>query len=431
MLMNIATIVPSFLRVLIAALLIAQEGTALAFQPPHSSRIDIDSPRGDDVGKKVNAAVARLGRKQGTISVTAEGTIRTPIRLGVGQSLSFGPGLWICAAAPCITLDNASQVVGAGVYRTRLQMDKGKAGPLLQSAGYAELVALSEKAALARDNSLAGDRKHLPGVKYVRIKDLTLDGQRNAQAAKANGVEIYGFWFWVEDVSIERFTGDGMVTQFIPGADVHPEGNDAMESYFTRLKLLSNGENGWTFRGPHDSIVSGLVAANNGAWGVDVLHREGHFSGGGVMFTNTHLYGNQNGMRTEAGANILAFGLESEANKGVGLLLRSNDSVVQGTFYANGTYGVQFGDGESYAGANALTIQAHNNRKAQIYWHKSAGYNMVTGSIFPNDHSQKYFESVPTKADQVLTAGPYAVQHFPGGLTFDSDRNIYRGKMKK
>lgn len=429
--MNLASVSKFLLHLFSLALLFGAASPSQAFLLPPSLRVEIDTPRGEDIGKRVNAAVARLGKKQGTILVTTEGTIRTPIRLGVGQSLNFGPGLWICATAPCITLENASQVLGAGVYRTRLQMDKGTAGPMMQTASYTELVALSEKAALARDNSLDGDRKHLPGAKYVRIKDLTLDGQRNAQTVRANGVEIYGFWFWVEDVSIERFTGDGLVTQFIPGADVHPEGNDAMESYFTRLKLISNGENGWTFRGPHDSIVSGLVAANNGAWGIDVQHREGYYSGGGLMLTNTHLYGNQNGMRTEAGANILAFGLESEANKGVGLLLRSNDSVIQGTFYANGSYGVQFGDGESYAGANSLTVQVHNNRKAQIYWLKSAGYNMVAGSVFPNDNSQKYFESMPTKHDQVLTGGPYAVQHFPGGIKFDSDGNVYGAKIKR
>jgi hypothetical protein len=151
-------------------------------------------------------------------------------------------------------------------------------------------------------------------------------------------------WFWLEDVSIERFSGDALVTQFIPSGSVHPDENDAMESYFTRVKLISNKGNGWTMRGPHDSIVSGMIAANNGGWGIDVLHKEGFYSGGGLMLTNTHLYANGNGMRTESGANILAYGIESEANKGVGLLLRSNDSIVQGTFYANKTYGVQIGD---------------------------------------------------------------------------------------
>ncbi|MDI6949876.1 hypothetical protein, partial [Serratia sp. Se-RSmG] len=43
---------------------------------------------------------------------------------------------------------------------------------------------------------------------------------------------------------------------------------------------------------------------NNGGWGIDVLHKEGFYSGGGLMLTNTHLYANGNGMRTESGAII-------------------------------------------------------------------------------------------------------------------------------
>lgn len=417
-------------RSLALLLLLACAAPARAFLIPPAHTVDADSLVGRDTGERINNVVSRMGKRQGDIAVLGGGDIRTTIRLGIGQSLVFGPGTWRCHASPCIVLSNASQVIGSGIYRTRLELASSAKGPLLQSKDFVRLAALSEKEAMQRDNSLEGDRKQLPGVKYIKIKDLTLDGNKKARESKRNGVEIYGYWFWMEDVSIERFSGDGLVTQFIPGGGVDLTANDAMESYFTRVKLLSNGGNGWTVKGPHDAVASGVMALNNGAWGIDVQHKEGHYSGGGLMLTNTHLYGNGNGMRTEAGANILAFGLESEANYGVGLLLRSNDSVIQGTFYANQEYGIQFGDGVSYAGANVLTVQVHNNRKAQIKWESSGGYNMVTGTIFPNDKTQQYFESSPTQFDQVLTAGPYAVQHFPGGLRFDSDRNIYGGKMK-
>lgn len=417
---------PAFFVVLMAV-----STHALSFLVPPSYRIDADYMSGSDIGQKVNSAVAKLGKRQGYISVMTEGEIRTPITLGVGQVLNFGPGFWHCTASPCITLDNASQVIGAGIYRTRLLLAENRKGPLIQSKNFSALEKMSEKQAMDQDNSLAGDAKWLPGVKYVRIKDLTLDGQKKIQKAKSNGIELYGYWFSIEDVSIERFTGDGLVTQFIPGEGVSSLGNDAMESYFTRIKLLGNNGNGWTFKGPHDSIVSGLVAANNGESGLDILHKDGYYSGGGMMLSNAHFYSNLDGLRTEPGANVLAFAVESEANRGIGLLLRSNDSVIHGTFYANGSYGIQFGDGVSFAGANVLTVQAHNNHLAQINWMSSGGYNMLTGVIFPNSENQKYFEFTPTQHDQVLTSGPYAVQHFPGGIKFDSDRNIYGGRLKK
>ncbi|HGM5489589.1 TPA: right-handed parallel beta-helix repeat-containing protein [Serratia fonticola] len=377
-----------------------------------------------DIGEAINKEVLAAKGKQITIKANEPGEIKSTIKLGVGQVLEFSPGIWTCSASPCIVIDNASQVIGAGIYRTQLKLTGGSEGPVIQSVDYKKLSVLSEENALKIATSLEGDRKSLPGVKYIKLKDITIDGADGKKSA-ANGVEIYGLWFWLEDVSIERFSGDALVTQFIPSGSVHPDENDAMESYFTRVKLISNKGNGWTMRGPHDSIVSGMIVANNGGWGIDVRHKEGYYSGGGLMLTNTHLYANGNGMRTESGANILAYGIESEANKGVGLLLRSNDSLVQGTFYANKTYGVQIGDDESFSGVNHLNVQLHNNKIAQLKWGNSAGYNMVNAAIFPNDPSQKFFENKPSNSDYIATSGPNAIQQFPGGILMDSDRNVY------
>lgn len=378
----------------------------------------------DDLGEKINAEVMAADGKQITIKVSEPGEIKSTIKLGAGQVLEFSPGIWTCTASPCIIIDNASQVIGSGIYRTQLRLTGDSTGPVIQSAGYEKLSKLSEKEALKLNSSLDGDRKSLPGVKYIKIKDVTIDGG-DGKKPGVNGIEIYGLWFWLEDVSVERFSGDALVTQFIPSGSVHPDENDAMESYFTRVKLISNKGNGWTMRGPHDSIVSGMIVANNDGWGIDVLHKEDYYSGGGLMLTNTHLYANGNGMRTESGANILAYGIESEANKGVGLLLRSNDSIIQGTFYANKTYGIQIGDESFFSGANNLNVQLHNNKIAQLKWGNSAGYNMVNAVIFPNDPSQAFFENKPSNSDYVATSGPNAIQQFPGGILMDSSRNLY------
>ena len=415
---------------LLSCLALAAPGNLHAGFLAPGSTVLADPQKGPDVGARVQAALKKLGQQHGAVIVEASGDIRTPIVLGTGQSLYFGPGTWRCFATPCITVSSASDVVGSGIYKTRIERAPQTHGPVIQSRHFNRLSKMSEEQALAENNALENDRKNLPGVKYVRIKDLTLDGRHKEQKAPANGIELYGLWFSIEDVSIERFNGDGLVTQFISGGNVERDSTDAMESHFTKVKLLGNRGNGWTMKGPHDSIATNVIAANNDGWGIDVLHKEGHYSGGGMMLTNTHLYGNTEGMRTEAGANILAFGLESEANHGVGLLLRSNDSVINGTFYANGTYGIQLGDGVSYAGANTITVQVHNNKKAQVFWKSSGGYNLFTGAVFPNDPTQKFFESVLTRHDQVLSTGPHAVQHFSGGVTMDSDRNIYRGKLK-
>lgn len=394
------------------------------FLAPASTKY-VSAEESVDAGKLVGQALQQLGTRHGNVVVEGGGEIKTPIVLGVGQSLYFGPGKWSCFASPCITVDSGSDLVGSGVYKTRIERAPGTAGPIVQSKHFDKFAMMSEVDTEAEDNSLEFDRKNLPGVKFVKIKDLTFDGRRADQTESANGIEIYGLWFTIEDVSIERFNGDGLVTQFIPGGTIEPDSTDAMESNFTKVKLLGNKGNGWTFRGPHDSIATNVISALNEGWGIDVQHKEGYYSGGGMMLVNTHLYANGNGMRTGAGANILAFGLESEANHGVGLLLRSNDSVVVGTFYANGTYGIQVGEDEFFAGANVMTVQLHNNREAQLSWGNSGGYNLVTAAIYPNDATQKFFEGTPTRHDQVLTTGPAAVQHFSGGSVLDYERNLY------
>ena len=147
------------------------------------------------------------------------------------------------------------------------------------------------------------------------------------------------------------------------------------------------------------------------------------------MISNTHLYGNKDGMRVQKGANILAYGLESESNRGLGLLLLSNDNIVQGMFYTNGTTGVQIGDKDDYSAANQLTLQLHNNELSQVNWSNSGGYNMLSAVVFA-DHDQKFFEGSPAQADYVSTAGPYAIQQIPGGLKIDSDRNVYGAQLR-
>jgi hypothetical protein len=162
---------------------------------------------------------------------------------------------------------------------------------------------------------------------------------------------------------------------------------------------------------------------------LDVEHKEDYYSGGGLMLTNVHAYGNTlGGVRTQKGANILAFGLESEANHGPGVLLRSNDNVVHGEFYTNKSYGIQIGDDSFYSGANLIEAQLHNNGEAQIYFDKSAGYNYVTGVVYASG-MQKYVLGTVTSDDVLSTVvgglnKPAVPQQFQGKVRIDNKGNI-------
>jgi hypothetical protein len=397
---------------------------AVAFaRPAHADQappapLQAESFPGADLGARVNAAVASLKLKVATIRVTEQGEIRTPISLDVGQTLEFGPGAWTCAAAPCITVDSGSRVLGAGVFLTRLVLGPKSAGPMIQSRDFNALVGKPEAELLKIPHALKGDHKYLPGVKYVRIQLLTLDGNLPAHPLPANGIELYGFWYWLEHLSIERFAGNGLVTEFVASGWVDPLGNDTNESYFTDVKFVANKKVGWVNRGPHDSIATGVIAANNGEWGIDVIHKEGYHSGAGLMLSNTHLYGNGGGLRTSRGANIITSNFESEANHGSGLLLRSNDNIIQGFFYANAKHGIELGEGDAFSAANTLNVQLHNNTISQVLWANSGGHTVLTGAVYAMP-GQGYFTGNPDGLDLVLTAGNATpqgpLQHFPGG----------------
>lgn len=383
-----------------------------------------ESYPGGDLGEQINAADASLGSSPGEIRVSAPGEVLIPIKLSRGHVLAFGPGEWRFHATPAITVDDACGVLGAGVFRTRLVLAGSASGDLVRSHGFEALTGTPDSTILSATSSAPQVKAFEGGVKYVSVRDLTLSGHPDQDPGTSTGLRLYGFWWTLSDVVVEHFSGDGIVSEWIASGTVDKHGSDLPESWVTRVKLNANGGNGWTVRGPHDTAVNGLVAANNRGWGVDVQHKEGVYSGGGLMLDNAHLYGNGlGGLRTERGANIVAFGLESEANAGPGLLLRSNDNVVTGLFYANKTHGVQIGDSLNYSGANLLNVQSHNNAMSQFAWERSAGFNHVSGVLFATGNQIPY-TGRPTQADlMTVTAGERTTGDveawFPGGIRFN------------
>jgi len=385
---------------------------------------------GNDLGEKINNADKALGDSGGTIIAVTPSTITTPVVLGKRHTLQFEEGIWRIRAKPGIVVDDASSVIGKGVYLTTLILDNGVNGDLIRSRDFEKLTGTQEMVIINNKELRVKDLKNIGGIKYIRIENLTLNGNKANNREAGTGIRIYGLWFNLTNLSIEQFAGDGIVTEFISGGPVRAEQNDAPEAWLTKIKTLGNNGNGWTMRGPHDSIITGLIAANNGGWGIDIQHKEGYYSGGGAMLHNVHAYGNRKGgVRTEAGANILAYGLEAESNHGTGLLLRSNDNLINGMFYSNTLYGVQFGDDHSYSGANVMNIQVHNNAKAQANILKTAGFNHISGTIFAAK-GQKYMEGQPSGTDSLLSSmgdlpGSTVTNYLPGGIRTNSEGGVY------
>ncbi len=369
---------------------------------------------GSNLGSKINAANRRLGDHYGVIKVVSPGSIDETILVSPHHTLEFVGGTWSFSKSPGIRMGSYTLLKGAGTGETTLAF-LPKDGSLVMSVGYNRLHGKSD------DYVLHGSGKvgTVLGARHIRIDDLTLSGSyaSGRPEGSASAITIYGFWFKISNALIHNFPGNGVFTEYVYAPET--SGTNAVESFVSDVKILDNGGTGWVVRGPHDSIVNGLISALNARWGIEVEGKRGFYGGGGLMLTNVHAYGNTcGGVRVGPESNILAFGLESEANYGPGVLLLSNDNIVHGEFYSNRTYGIQIGLDGVHAGANYINGQWHNNGYAQIAFTDSAGYNYVEGMIYASG-KQKYLTGTVTAQDFISAVvgglpGPPMVRHIPG-----------------
>ncbi|HOD54967.1 MAG TPA: hypothetical protein PKJ08_10605, partial [Candidatus Cloacimonadota bacterium] len=111
------------------------------------------------------------------------------------------------------------------------------------------------------------------GVRYFNLKDLTLDGNKDNNVT-GFGIRIWGCSLSFQNIIVQNCAEDGIWTEFTTHDD--PTGSsdpshEALESTFFNIKTLSNGGNGWTFKGPHDSVITNFITFGNGGWGLEQL----------------------------------------------------------------------------------------------------------------------------------------------------------------
>jgi hypothetical protein len=118
--------------------------------------------------------------------------------------------------------------------------------------------------------TLTGTAKQTPenrGVRFCGISDITIDGNRTNNTS-GYGIREWGCsWYW-KNVVIQNCVNDGVWTEF---TDIEfPSGStsyeQALECTYVNIKCINNGNNGWTYNGPHDGNLINFVAFNNGGY---------------------------------------------------------------------------------------------------------------------------------------------------------------------
>lgn len=175
---------------------------------------------------------------------------------------------------------------------------------------------------------LTGSAKATPearGDNYLYLSDLTIDGNKRANRM-GNGIRIWGRSHIWQNLIVQNCANDGVFTEFT----THDGGEtqDALEAFFDNIKCVQNDANGWTHRGPHDSVLRNFVTFSNGGWGFRSEAATGSY-GGGIAGSSWNSWLNSTGSysfnapvslsNSTASGPFTGIGIELAANMGSGI----------------------------------------------------------------------------------------------------------------
>jgi hypothetical protein len=141
------------------------------------------------------------------------------------------------------------------------------------------------------------------GVGGFAIKDMTVDGN-NANNTSGDGIQVYGYGFDIQNVSIRNTAADGLYTEWSTNSNCPTNSPpDCMEAFFSNMLIHDYKGNGWVFKGPHDSQMNRVIIwtfSNNAAKG---LYLTGTCGASGIYGSIIHIWGaNQYGLYADSQA---------------------------------------------------------------------------------------------------------------------------------
>ena len=120
------------------------------------------------------------------------------------------------------------------------------------------------------------------GVSDTGFSNITIDGNKANQSAGAACVQYYGFNPVFLHTRVQNCYGDGWYSEW--GCCSVPSG--AAAAMINDVRSLNNGQNGITWKGPHDAMWQDVVTNLNGNDGVFVSGQ-----GEGLLITQFHSWG--------------------------------------------------------------------------------------------------------------------------------------------
>jgi hypothetical protein len=218
-----------------------------------------------------------------------------------GGAVFFPPGTYLCN----VQVRSFVALRGAGAAFT-----------VLKSVGS------SNRDVIAGKNfaSLTGTKKQTPetrGDNYVYLSDLTIDGNKGTNRS-GYGIRIWGRSHIWQNLIVQNCANDGIFTEFTTHDNGAPQ--DALEAFFDNIKCIQNNGNGWTHRGPHDSVLRDFITIGNKGWGFRSEGSKGSYDGG-IWGSHWNSWLNDTGSFSFNAAASLAIATASGPFTGTGIEL--------------------------------------------------------------------------------------------------------------
>lgn len=174
----------------------------------------------------------------------------------LGGIVQFGPHTYVCN----FLIDSNVWIRGAGVGATTIKSATGSNLDVLKGRHFAALT----------DTPIQGPPE-TRGDNFTRITDLTVDGNKSGNAT-GYGVRVWGHSMYWESLTVQNCATGGIWTEYSDGSGANyfaanPKLGDP-EAWFGSIKTTENIGNGWTFQGPNDSVIRGLISTLDTGWGI-------------------------------------------------------------------------------------------------------------------------------------------------------------------
>ena len=234
-----------------------------------------------DIGKNSFIDVKKQYGAKGD-GVTSDSTaIQKAVNENLGRTIYFPAGVYLISST--IVLPDNTYLVGDGMSSTELKMANGLNGRVIKNDKYDEN---------------AGKDTHTVGNVNITIANMRINGNYhevyNDNSSAVNntsgiGISLYGGGLRLDHIYVYNCATNGLLTEwnsYTSGGNNDVNG----ESLFNYVVCKWNGQNGWIYKGPHDSLLANCIIASNGRSNHDTYANMEIGEKGNLRIVNCHFY---------------------------------------------------------------------------------------------------------------------------------------------